>query len=228
MHRCTTISRLGQSGLGQSGSSHPDHSPRRQRSISRRVRGRYGGRADGRCLLRQRRHSGCVADAAGIADRTVKAVHIARPRSNAADTGILGRRSCGSSHKTQQRKAQECHSAGHPAMRNDRIWCCAFHGAAVLFRHVLSGGATCKGAPKFHGVLGRGALRRVTPRTRRTAVKGSWSGDLAVEAKSASSPGAKNIPLRVWPKSVIYPQPSRSPGGAARDRHGRGTGCGGR
>ena len=43
-----------------------------------------------------------------------------------------------------------------------------------------------------------------------------------------SSPSRENIPLPASPKSLLYPPPSRSSGGAARDRHGRGTGCGGR
>src|SRR6266478_9019466 len=43
-----------------------------------------------------------------------------------------------------------------------------------------------------------------------------------------SSPICKDISLRAGPKSAAYPQPSRPQGGAYRDRHGRGAGCGGR
>ena len=43
-----------------------------------------------------------------------------------------------------------------------------------------------------------------------------------------STPLRKNIPLLFSPKSPAYPFPSRPTRGAARDRHGRGTGCGGR
>ena len=43
-----------------------------------------------------------------------------------------------------------------------------------------------------------------------------------------SSPLRKNISLRISPKSVAYPPPSRPDKGAFRDRHGREAGCGGR
>ena len=47
-------------------------------------------------------------------------------------------------------------------------------------------------------------------------------------AKSVSSPFAKNISVHFRGKSPVYLSSSRPTGGAARDRHGRGTGCSGR
>ena len=47
-------------------------------------------------------------------------------------------------------------------------------------------------------------------------------------ADRVSSPSVKNILIFRNAKSLVYSQPSRPTRGAYRDRHGRGTGCGGR
>jgi len=95
-------------------------------AISRRVRPVTGGwrqsrRPDRRDRwLRQRGYLGRVADAAGIADRVVEPVDVARPRRNTADAGILCRRPRERRQKTQHRKAHNCASADDPSARANR------------------------------------------------------------------------------------------------------------
>ena len=108
------------SGCRKSRWSHLDGSLRRERSVGSRGRGYggYGNRAYGR--RRYRRHSGRIADAAGVGDRAVESARIPRSRRNAAYAGILGRRSRRRGQKTQDRNGQQCRSAGHPSAREDR------------------------------------------------------------------------------------------------------------
>jgi hypothetical protein len=47
-------------------------------------------------------------------------------------------------------------------------------------------------------------------------------------SKSVSSPDSKNIPLSHFAKITSIDSPVSLARGAARDRHGRGAGCGGR
>ncbi len=84
-----SLRRVAESVFGKSGQSRPDHPPRRRCSIGRGVRDGEGGRVDGRY------RPAAAAPASwprcrcrGIADRAVEAVHIARSRSNTADTGV--------------------------------------------------------------------------------------------------------------------------------------------
>ena len=125
------------SGCRKSRSSHLDGSLHRERSVCSRRRGygRYGNRAYRR--RRYRRHSGRIADAAGIADRAVESSGIRRSRRNAAYAGILGRRSRRRGQKTQHRNGQQCRSAGHPSAREDRNKLRAFHQPAILSRLVI-------------------------------------------------------------------------------------------
>jgi hypothetical protein len=126
----------------------PDlHRPlHRQRAVSDRWggRGRHH-RSDGR--RRDRRHLGRVADAAGIVDRAVEPARIRRPRRNAADAGILGRRSSGSGEKRKDRNGEQCRSAGHPYQRQDRNWVRAPHESVIPCRlvHLATAGRTWKG-----------------------------------------------------------------------------------
>ena len=132
--------RSGRRGTGsrrKSRSSHLDGSLRRERSVTSRGRG-YGGyvhRAYGR--RRYRRHFGRIADAAGIADRAVESARIARSRRNAADAGILGRRSRRRCQKAQDRNRKQCRSAGHPSAREDRNKARVAHRSVILSRLVI-------------------------------------------------------------------------------------------
>ena len=110
-----------QSGCRKSRSSDLYRSLHRQRAVaSRRGCGGRHHRSDG--WRRYRWHSGGVTDAAGIVDRAVEPARIRRPRRNAADAGILGRRSSGRGQKTKDRNGEQCRSAGHPFARKDRNW----------------------------------------------------------------------------------------------------------
>ena len=118
----------------------------RQRAVSNRWGG--GGRhhrSDG--WRRDRRHPGRVADAAGIVDRAVEPARIRRPRRNAADAGILGRRSSGSGEKRKDRSAEQCGSRRRPSAREDRNWLRAPHELVIPCRlvHLATAGRTWKG-----------------------------------------------------------------------------------
>jgi hypothetical protein len=159
------------SGCRKSRWSHLDGSLRRERSVGSRRRGygRYGNRAYGR--RRYRRHFGRIADAAGVGDRAVESARIPRSRRNAADAGILGRRSRRRGQKTKDRNGQQCRSAGHPSAREDRNKLRAFHvggplpschrknsesGAEVpMVRHVEPTRDTFSRWPKDQGEIGQ-------------------------------------------------------------------------
>ena len=113
-HRAAT-----RSGFHKSCAFHPDRALHRECARSHRRgcawhrNGTYGRRRD-------RRHSCRVADAAGIVDRAVASARIRRPRRNAADAGILGRRCCGSGQNAKHRNARQCRSADRPSQGGDR------------------------------------------------------------------------------------------------------------
>jgi hypothetical protein len=110
----------------------------RRRTISNRWGGgRRHHRSDGR--RRDRRHPGRVTDAAGIVDRAVEPARIRRPRRNAADAGVLGRRCSGCGEKDQDRDGEQCRSAGHPYQGEDRNWLRAPHESVIPCRLVHLG-----------------------------------------------------------------------------------------
>jgi hypothetical protein len=109
-----------QSGCGKSRPSDLYRALQRRHAVASR-RG-YDGRHNRRyCRRRYRRHSGRVADAAGIVDRAVQSARIRGPRRNAADAGILGRRSSGSGQKTNDRNGQERHSSCLPSASRNKL-----------------------------------------------------------------------------------------------------------
>ncbi len=118
------------SGFRKSRSSDFYRALQRRRAVSH---GRGGGgrhhRSDGR--RRGRRHSGRVADAAGIVDRAVEPARIRRPRRNAAHASILSRRSRGSGQKRKDRNGERCRSANYPSARENRNKRRAFHGYLI-------------------------------------------------------------------------------------------------
>jgi hypothetical protein len=147
-------------GCRKSRASHLYRSLHREGSVSsRRGHGRYGhGAYGGR---RYRWHFSRIPDAARIVDRAVESARIRRSGRNAAHAGILGRRSCGSGHKTQDRNAHECRSGDWPSAREDRNKLRALH-QPVLLRTSDPRGRTWKQQPKFQwraiGQLRYGAL----------------------------------------------------------------------
>jgi hypothetical protein len=179
---------------------YPRHSSHRDRSVSRGRRGEVGRRhrRDGR--RRDRRHSRRVADAAGIVDRAVQSARIRRPRRNAADAGILGRRCRGSGQNTQHRNAREC-SAGDPSARENRNWLRAPHQSVIHCRLVrfMAGGKTSMQAPNSSGFGFPKAGATTGPRL---SIVPPWFGQTGVKCgarrrrrkrKSARRPDAADI-----------------------------------
>jgi hypothetical protein len=78
-----------------------------------------------------------------------------------------------------------------------------------------------------HHVAAQATSTAIASLGRRSRRSGGWIADLP-DRLFLSSPLCKNIPVLGRPKSDLCPLPSRPTGGAYRDRHGRGAGCGGR
>jgi hypothetical protein len=138
--------RAAQSRCRKSCSSDLHRPLHRRRAVGNRRE--YGGRHHRRDRWRRdRRHSGRVADAAGIVDRAVEPARIRRPRRNPANAGILGRRCCGSGQDREDRNARQCRAAGHPYQGEERNWLRAPHQSVIPCRlvHLATAGRTWKG-----------------------------------------------------------------------------------
>ena len=196
--------------------------------ISRRVRSVTGGRRQSRRRnrrdrrLRQRGNPGRVADAAGIADRVVEPVDVARPRRNAADAGVLRRRSGGRCQQTH-RNAHDDRSAAHPSASENRNGQRAAHSRVILFAS-SRGKETGKPELKFPGCV----ISRQGPDHPTGLLLTRRANQRAVFARGLSSPFAKNISVLSGCKSPSYPPLSCPERGALAIVTNVGMGCGGR
>ena len=156
----------------------------RQRAVSDRWGdGRWHHRSY--CRRRYRGHPGCVADAAGIVDRAVEPARIRRPRRNAADAGILGRRSCGSGQERKDRNAHQCRSAGHPYQREDRNWLRAPHESVIRCPPVPVHGNNWDAPAQVPGASSREADARRPHTLHRIALL--WSNRAGVWRRTSST-----------------------------------------
>jgi hypothetical protein len=180
--------RATQSGCGKSRPFDLYRSLHRRHAVASR-RG-YDGRHNRRYRRRRyRRHSGRIADAAGIVDRAVQSARVRGPRRNAADAGILGRRSSGDGEKTRDR--HERHSSCHPSAYRNKLH--APHGPVIPYP-VISGKNWQARAQVPRSENNEFQAAPYSPSYRLALVKPGWSVARDVIDISVNPPAA---PMRV-------------------------------